>query len=153
NVFARLHATEWHIARVGQGMRLELLWLTGVNPHRCLILRHDIVHAFRFNLRDPPEGTPHRNAELVAPHVGITRREEFLRETFALVTPRTITVEHYGGRFVVLDRTTDGHDVRDIQRDREPRFRRDRDGAGNVAHGILVEWACVKDRGALLRQE
>src|SRR5262245_15731368 len=29
NVLARLHATEWHIARVGQGMRLELLWLTG----------------------------------------------------------------------------------------------------------------------------
>src|SRR5262249_48926355 len=153
NVLARLHTAERHILRIRKGMRLELLWLTGVNPHRCLILLHDVLHAFSLNLRDPPEGTPHWNAELVAPHVGISRREEFFRETFALVTQRTITVEHEGGRFVVLYHTTDCHDVRDIQRDREPGFRRYLDGSGNVAYGILFEWACVKDRRTLLRQD
>jgi len=111
NVLARLHAAERHISRMRKGMSLELFWLTGVNPHRCLILLHDVLHAFSLNLRDPPEGTPHWNAELVATHVGISRRKEFLRETFALVTQRTITVEHDGGRFVVLYHTTDCHDV------------------------------------------
>src|SRR5262249_52739851 len=101
NVLARLHTTERHIARVRKGMSLELLWLTGINPHGCLILLHHVLHTFSLNLRDPSEGTPHWNAELVTPHVSISRHQEFLRETFALVTQRTITVEHEWSRFVV----------------------------------------------------
>src|SRR5262249_4260945 len=127
--------------------------LTGVNPHRRLILLHDVLHAFSLNLCDPPEGTPYWNAKLVAPHVDISRREEFFRETSALVTQWTITVEHDRRCFVILDHTTNFHDVRDIQRDREPRFRRYLDSSGDVAHGILFDWACVKDRRAVLLQD
>src|SRR5262245_5181649 len=111
------------------------------------------MHAFRLNLRDPPEGPPHRDAELVAPHVGIPRSEEFLREALALVAERAITVEHDGGGFVALHHTTDGRDICDIQGSGEPRFRRDCNSPRNMADGILCEGAGVEDRRALLRQE
>jgi hypothetical protein len=69
------------------------------------------LHAFGLNLRDPAQGTPHRNAELVPPHVGIPGRQQFFRQAFALAAKRTITVEHNRGRFVVPDNTPDFSDV------------------------------------------
>src|SRR2546422_9714818 len=74
HVLTRFDPTEGQIAGVRDRVCRELLRVTGVNPHRGLILLPDVLHTFGLNLRDPAEGTPHRHAELVPPHAGTAAR-------------------------------------------------------------------------------
>jgi hypothetical protein len=56
HVLARFNATEGQIAGVRDGIGGELLWLSGINPHRRLIFLPDVSPAFCLNLCDPAEG-------------------------------------------------------------------------------------------------
>src|SRR6202040_552284 len=97
---ARPELVDRDIVRARQTSPCKLLDIARIEKHGRSVDPEDPRDPFRFDLDRPAERAPHRNAELVSPHVAESGGDQLITELPAGLAMRSIAVEHQRLAFV-----------------------------------------------------